>query len=230
MARFMNLLSSQGRDDKEILASLQLLDKNRIPVRMEIENTSIHFNTRVSVRSATVIVAKPMNLREGLNKGGTVRFKVPNADGKELRMEVLTPHFNLTNGNPVFLCKIPTGYAQSNMRGALRFNTSRFTNVALLLQGSPERYRVVDLSSGGCKIFLPSKEAKDRFTVGVPIHGARIDLGDKATVNLKSIIPRNMRGQAVGCQFEIADDTGSRKYLEHLIASLEKAELDRYRT
>jgi hypothetical protein len=230
MARFMNLLSSQGKEDKEILSTLTMLDKNRIPVRMEVENTSIHFNTRISVKSATVIVAKPLNLKEGLAKGGTVRFKMPDSEGRELRMEVLTPHFNLTNGNPVFLCKIPTTYAQSNMRGSLRFNTSRFNNVSLQIGTAATRYRIVDLSTGGCKIFLTSKEDKDIFSVGVPIQGARIDLGQKAAVHLKALVPRNLRGQAVGCQFEVSQEGASLKYLEHLIQSLEKAELERYRT
>jgi len=230
MARFMNLLSSQGREDKQVLAALTLLDKHRVPVRMEVENTSIHFNTRLSVRSATVIVAKPMNLREGLAKGGTVRFKVPDSEGKEMRMEVLTPHFNLTNGNPVFLCKIPASFAQSNQRGAVRFNTSRFTNVTLMFDDHGEKYRVVDLSAGGCKVFITSKEGKERFKVGVPLHGGRIDLGQKASVHLKSIVPRSFRGQAVGCQFDISDEGTSKKYLEHLIQSLEKAELERYST
>ena len=230
MARFMNLLGSQSKEDKEILAALNVLDKHRVPVRMEVENSSIHFNTRISVKSATVIVAKPMNLKEGLAKGGTVRFKVPDADGRELRMEVLTPHFNLTNGNPVFLCKIPTTFAQSNMRGALRFNTSRFTNVTLAFADHAERYRVVDLSLGGCKVFLTNKEAKERFKVGLPMHGARIELGNKASVQLQAVIPRNHRGQAVGCQFELTDEGPSKKYLTHLLQSLEKAELERYRT
>jgi hypothetical protein len=230
MARFMNLLTGQGKDDKEILTTLTMLDRNRVPVRMEVENTSIHFNTRLSVKSATVIVAKPLNLKEGLAKGGTVRFKVPASDGKELRMEVITPHFNLTNGNPVFLCKIPTIYAQSNMRGATRFNTSRFNNVAMVLADHPERYRIVDLSTGGCKVFLPNQEAKDRFRVGASLHGARIDLGQKASVHLSVVVPRSQRGQAVGCQFEVSKEGTSLKYLQHLLSSLEKAELERYRT
>lgn len=229
MARFMNLLGSHGRTDKEILSTLQALDKHRVPVRMEIENTSIRFNTRVSVRSATVIVAKPLNLKEELNKGGTVRFKMPDSEGRELRMEVITPHFNLTSGNPVFLCKIPTNYAETNQRSSLRFSTSRFTNVVLIVDGHADKYRVVDLSTGGCKIFLPNKEARQRFNVGVPIHGARIDLGQKAAVHLKAIIPRNHRGQAVGCQIEVSDEGASKKYLQHLLGSLEKSESDRYR-
>lgn len=230
MARLLNLLGGGGGESREILSSLQMLDRNKVPVRMEVENAAIHFNTRISVRSGAVIVAKPLNLREGLNKGGTVRFHLPNSDGKDLRMEVLTPHFNLTNGNPVFLCKIPTAYAQSNMRVATRFSTSRFTNVTLHLEGVSGHFRVVDLSDGGCKVFLNSKEAKDHFKMGVPIKGGRIDLGDKASVHLSRVIPRNLRGQAIGCQFEVSGEGVSRKYLQHLIESLEKTELERYRT
>jgi len=66
--------------------------------------------------------------------------------------------------------------------------------------------------------------------VGLPMHGARIELGNKASVQLQAVIPRNHRGQAVGCQFELTDEGPSKKYLTHLLQSLEKAELERYRT
>lgn len=230
MAKFLNLLGSMGRDNKDILAALNALEKLHSPVHMEIENSAIHFNTRLSVKSATVVVAKPLNLKEGLKKGGMVRFRLPDGEARELRMEVLTPHFNLTNGNPVFLCKIPTVFAQSNQRAYLRFNTSRFTNVALVLGDHNARYRVVDLSLGGCKVYLTSKEDKKRFSVGVPLHGAHIDLGSKASVHLSRVVPRSFHGQAVGCQFEVSDQGASRNYLTHLLKTLEREELERYRT
>jgi hypothetical protein len=226
----MNLLGGQSKEDKEILSSLNMLDRNKVPVRMEIENTSIHFNTRISVRSATVIVAKPLNLKEGLSKGGTVRFKFPDSQGREVRLEVITPHFNLTNGNPVFLCRIPTGYAPSSMRGSLRFNTSKFTNVHLKFEHNPHTFRVVDLSESGCKIFLPTKESRELFRVGEALPGGKINLGNKVSVELEAVIPRNHRGQAVGCQFQLAKAGPARKYLLHLLTSLEKSEAEHYRT
>lgn len=230
MAKFMNLLSGQGKEGKEVLASLNLLDKHKVAVRMEVESANIHFNTRISIKSATVVIAKPLNLKVGLSKGGTVRFKVPDSEGKEVRMEVLTPHFNLTNGNPVFLCKIPKSFAQSNMRGASRFNTSRFTNVKLVLDKYPDSFRIVDLSLSGCNIFLPNKDALTGFNIGQPIGGARIHLGNKVSVKLASITPRNLRGQALGCQFTVDNEGPAKKYLLHLLGSLERAEVDRYRT
>lgn len=230
MAKFLNLLGGVGKDNKEVLATLQALDMRRSPVRMEIENSAIHFNTRISVKSSTVVVAKPLNLREGLAKGGTVRFRVPGGDQRELRLEVLQPHFNLTNGNPVFLCKIPHAFAQTNKRASLRFNTSRFSNVALVLSGHPTRYRVVDLSMGGCKVYISGKEDKERFSLGVAVQGARIDLGNKASVHLSQVVARNFHGQAVGCQFQVTDQGPSRNYLSHLLKTLEREELERYRT
>lgn len=228
MTRLTNWLGGLGREDKEILARLNLLDRRHLPVRMEIENSSIHFSTRISVKSSAVVVAKPLNLRDSLRKGGVVRLQLPEDVGREVRMEVLTPHFNLTNGNPVFLCRIPTEYAQANQRAAVRFNTSRFSNVVLAFDGHAERCRIVDISMGGCKVFVTSKEAKERLTVGVPLQGYRIELGDKVTVPLKQLVPRSLRGQAVGCQFEVSDEGRGRSFLTHLLKTLERTELERY--
>ena len=75
----------------------------------------------------------------------------------------------------------------------------------------------------------PTRSRKVSFRWGCP-SPVPIDLGDKASVHLKHITPRSLRGQAVGCQFEVSGEGVSKKYLVHLMASLEKAELDRYRT
>ena len=224
MAKLMNLLSGQAREDKEVLGALQRLDHEKMPVRMEVENSQIHFRTRISVKSATVIVAKPGNLRDGLSKGGTVRFQLPESDGKEVRMEVVTPHFNLTNGNPVFLCKVPTEFAKGSMRGEWRFNTSRFNNVHLVIGDHASQYRIVDISSTGCKLYLNHSEMMRQFPVGEPIDNAYINLGNKVRVALESLIPRNHRGQSVGCQLRLDAEGNSEKYLHHLVQSLEKSE------
>lgn len=229
MAILKGLMGGGGKEPKEVLASLSMLDRNKVPIRMEIENSTIHFNTRLSIRSATVVVAKPLNLAGSLTKGGTVRFKVPDSTGKEIRMEVLTPHFNLTSGNPVFLCKVPIAFAEENLRGAMRYNTSKFTNVIMTMPNAQDKFRIVDLSEGGCKIYVPSKEAREKFLIGHAINGPQISLGTKVSVTLKALIPRNHRGQAVGCQLEVANEGSSRKYLLHLISSLEKAISEEFR-
>ncbi|MEE8436127.1 MAG: hypothetical protein V3S64_15175, partial [bacterium] len=187
-----------------------------------IENSTINFPTRLSVRSATVVVAKPAHLSGALTKGGTVRFKIPDSEGKEIRMEVLTPHFNLTSGNPVFLCKVPTVFAEGNLRGAMRYNTSKFTNVVLTMPPNQSQFRIVDLSEGGCKIYVPGQLARETFPIGASIAAVRITLGTKVTVVLDSLTPRNHRGQTVGCSLTVSDQGTSKKYLTHLINSLEK--------
>lgn len=228
MAIFKHLMGGGAKEPKAVLASLNMLDRNKIPIRMEIENSTINFNTRLSIRSATVVVAKPTHLSGELAKGGTVRFKIPDSEGKEIRMEVLTPHFNLTSGNPVFLCKVPTAFAAGNLRGALRYNTSKFTNVVLTMPPNQAQFRIIDLSEGGCKIYVPGQLARETFPIGSPIAAARITLGTKVTVVLDTLTPRNHRGQAVGCQLTVAKEGTSRKYLVHLITSLEKLITDQF--
>ena len=230
MAILKHLMRGRAKEPKAVMASLNMLDRNKIPVRMEIENSTINFHTRLSIRSATVVVAKPGNLSGALSKGGTVRFKIPDSEGKEIRMEVLTPHFNLTSGSPVFLCKVPTAFAQGNLRGALRYNTSKFTNVILTMPPNQAQFRIIDLSESGCKIYVPSQEAREIFPIGSPIASVRITLGTKVTVVLDTLTPRNHRGQAVGCQLMVSKEGPSRKYLVHLITSLEKMITDQFQS
>lgn len=228
MAILKHLMGGKGKEPKEVLSSLNMLDRNKIPVRMEIENSNVNFHTRLSIRSATVVVAKPSNLSGALSKGGTVRFKIPDSEGKEIRMEVLTPHFNLTSGNPVFLCKVPTEFAEGNQRGAMRYNTSKFTNVILTLPPNQAQFRIIDLSESGCKLYVPGLEARGTFPIGSPIVAAKISLGTKVSVNLDTLTPRNHRGQAVGCSISVTKQGPSQKYLVHLITSLEKAITDQF--
>lgn len=229
MAILKKLMGGKAKEPKVVMSSLTMLDRNKVPVRMEIENTTISFHTRLSIRAATVVVAKPANLSSALSKGGIVRFKIPDSEGKEIRMEVLTPHFNLTSGNPVFLCKVPTEFAENNQRGALRYNTSKFSNVILTTPPTNAQFRIIDLSEGGCKVYVPSHEAREIFKIGSSIFAAKISLGTKVSVSLDSLTPRNHRGQAVGCQLSVTKAGNSQKYLVHLISSLEKAITDQFK-
>lgn len=228
MAILKNLMGGKAKEHKAVMSSLNMLDRNKIPVRMEIENSTVNFPTRLSIRSATVVVAKPTNLSGALTKGGTVRFKIPDSEGKEIRMEVLTPHFNLTSGNPVFLCKVPTEFAEGDLRGAMRYNTSKFTNVILTMPPNQAQFRIIDLSEGGCKIYVPGQAARETFPIGSPIAAVRITLGTKVTVVLDALTPRNHRGQAVGCSLTVSNEGTSKKYLVHLITSLEKMITDQF--
>jgi len=192
---------------------------------MEIENTAIRFLTRIAVKSKTVIVAKPPGLREGLKKQATVRFRLPESGGREVRMEVTAPHFNLSSGQPVFLCKTPTAYVEHALRTSLRFSTARFKSIQLRLSAPPESYRVMDLSMAGCQVHLNDQKAREVFQVGVPIAGVAIQLADKASVDLERLVPRSLRTRSVGCEFSVQAEGNSRSILQRLLESFEHSEL-----
>ncbi len=214
----------------EVAKVLSSLERNRTPVRVEIEKTHIRFNTVVSVKRGTVIVAKPMGLGDSLKKGSTVRFAVPGEDGRNVRLEVLTPHFNLTSGGIVFLCKMPTAFAEGYGRASERYNTTRFNNLVLKFAGVAEGpFRVLDLSSGGCKFHCAQAPHLKLFPLGKAVPQGLISLGDRVSVELDRVIPRAHLGPAVGCQFHVSTQGSHAKYLQHLLVSLEKAESERFR-
>lgn len=227
MARLLDIFSDQNKEQRAVRHALARLDREKTPVRLEIENTLIHFYTRVSVKASTVVIAKPTGLRDGLKKGGIVRFRLPDGADHEVRMEIAAPHFNLSNGTSVFLCKLPEGFAEPNQRNGDRYNTSRFNNILLEVAESTERFRVIDISISGFKFYVNNREGMNLFPVGEPLHHAAIHLGERVKVELETLIPRIHRANTVGCEMKVRQDGPSRKYLQHLINSLAKIEAEK---
>jgi hypothetical protein len=137
-------------------------------------------------------------------------------------MQVLSPHFNLTSGNAVFICKLPTGFAESTKRAATRFNTSQFNNLHLTLPGHAEQYRIIDLSVTGVKVYAQGK-IEQTFPIGRTISPVQIIIS-KFSAELDGLVPRVHKGNAVGCEIVVRGDSPARKYIDHLIKSLQKQE------
>ena len=219
----MNLLNKiigSGRD--HVLEILHQLDQEKSTVRMEVENTNLQFQTRLTLRSEAVLVAKPPGLKEGLVKGSFVRFQLPKAKRSELRMEVVAPHFNLTTGAIVFICKIPSAIIKTHRREA-RYNTTRFNNIHLHLNGRKSSLRVIDLSPTGMRVHA-TNEVRALLPLNTAMTEAFITLGDKARIDLVSLTPKSNSGTSVGCEMVV--DKSSETILTHLLESLEKAEAD----
>ena len=226
MLRFTRFASKE----KEVERALTALDLGHTTVRVEIEKTRIRFNTVLSVRKGTVVVAKPAGLGGSLQVGSTIRFTLPDESGRNVRLVVATPNFNLSNGSSVFLCKLPKGFAAGTARMAVRFDTTRFSNLLLTIQDKSDRgFRIVDLSAGGCKFQCPGSPALKQFPVGKPLQGGKIQLGDRVNVELEYLVPRAHLGSAVGCEFKVSANGLHAKYLQHLLISLEKSEGDRFK-
>ncbi len=225
---FGGLLGGGGGDPLETLADLS---RNRTPVRVEIENTLIKFNSQLTLKKGTVVIAKPLGLKEGLGVGTHVRLRIPGSGRRELRLQVNVPHFNLSSGNAVFICDAPEGEV-SAQRESDRFDMMRYSNVHLVV-GS-EQFRVVDISSTGFKVLCTAAQAHQYFPLGKDLHGAHVDLGTNVRVDLVKLVPRShhagAHGGSVGCEFEVQRNSASERYLHQLLTSLTKAETDRMAT
>ncbi len=230
MAIWNDILRGFGGSAKELLEELGRLEKDRAVIRVEIEGSAVHFKSRLSIKKDTVVVAKPIGLREGLIAGGFVRFKLPENLEREVRLEILTPHFNLASGNAVFLCRLPVSGPSPAKRKGERYNVSHFANVQLVISNRGREFRVVDVSLTGCKVLTTPAEATTYFPINREMVQVHIQVGSKAKVELDQMIPRSHHGAAVGCEFTVKGDGPSQVYLTHLIKSLEKAETERLRT
>lgn len=225
MGSLLTLFKRSRGETRAVEAALARIDRRQMTVRLELERSLIRFNSRLSVKRSAVVVAKPPALAPQQPPAGSyIRFKVPDDPKQEIRLEVATAHFNLTNNQPVFLCKLPLGFCSPSQRKADRFDTSRFRNLALELPGHPERFRVLDISQQGCRILTPYPHPRERIPAGKQIGEAALHLGRNVRVQLATVTPRTYDGKAVGCSFALDPNGDNRKLLLHLLRSLETAQ------
>ena len=230
MAKLSNLLKLPVKPEREVSRILRRLEANKTPVRVEIENSNTRFYSIISIKRGLVVVAKPPGLESGLQREGFVRFKIPDEDGRELRMQVSVPHFNLLSGGYVFLCSVPRKFAESSLRGAERYNTTRFKNLALFLPELKGYFRIIDISKTGCKVFADQSMATPGLETGSPISPASITVGNKVNIDLHSVTLRSRIKNTMGFELRVGDDGSSTKYFEHFLKSLEAAESKRLST
>lgn len=196
---------------------------------MEIEKMNIRFTTMIVFRNKSVVVAKPPTLDKVLKVGQFVRFKVPGDDQQAIRMVISTPNFNLKNGNPVFLCTPPNEFAETAHRANERFDTRRFTNIQLRISGYAESFRIIDLSTEGCRIHTSFTNPVKTLPKGKTINDAWIQMGNKARVELATITPRTHDEQAVGMEFSVKSEEKDLRLLSHLVALLDKQQKESIR-
>lgn len=230
MAKLSGILKLKKSEDKEVVKTLNMLERHQTPVRVEIEGAQIRFNTIISIKRGMVIIAKPSGLIQELKTGGLVRMKIPEADARELRLEIITPNFNLTSGSAVFLCKIPHEFAEGARRSSERYNTTRFNNLLIKVEELESGFRILDLSIAGCRVQHQSTAIAKLFPLGTDLAPAEIMLGSKVRVLLATLIPKMHAGTAVGLEFQVSPQGSNKKFLQHLLISLEKAEDERLQT
>ena len=198
---------------------IKRLENLRTPIRMELENSYVSFRTVLTTKEGLVVVGKPEGLADYIKKGTLVRFKVPETNGKELRLEVVHNHVNLHNGTAVFLCKMPTGFSTGGRHG-LRFDTSRLAGLEVIFAESQDRYKVLDLSASGVRLLVPYGDLHALFPLGQETEAIRLEVkGNK--VELDSMIPRVYKGRQVGCEIKIAPGSPAQAMMTKLLDYLE---------
>ena len=228
MSGLKSLFGLGESEERTIEKVLSRLASAKTPIRLEVEEANIHFYSVLSIRRGLVVLAKPGGLQKELKREGFVRFRVPDVEGKELRLPIAVPHFNLLSGSYVFLCDVPKTFAEPSRRTSDRFNTRRFSNLKLTIPALVREYRIIDISLEGCKIFTGGNEDPTMpFSMGETLSPAKITVGQKVEIDLNSVVPRSQTGKTVGIQFQMNGNDDSRKYLSHFIKSLESSEQER---
>lgn len=191
-------------------------------VRVQIENSQIRFNALIcTTHNGSVMVGKPFGVNSQLAAGSFVRLRLPGAHKRELRLEVMLPHLNLSNGHAAFVCRPPKSLT-SCRRHFERYDTMRYSN--LRLTRGQELYRLVDLSNTGLKVFLTGTQGPNLFPLGRDIAGSQLVLGLEAHVDLVRLTPRNYQHGMIGCEYAIASDSASQRYHRHLMESVSRSQ------
>ncbi|MBI3993488.1 MAG: hypothetical protein HY342_09455 [Candidatus Lambdaproteobacteria bacterium] len=227
------LLGFGKRQPKSVLRALEALEHGRTPVKLEIEGTDYRYTTTLAVKRDLLVFAKPLGLGKVIQKGGYIRFRLPDSDNLEVRAQVSTPEFSTPNGISVFLCPVPKEFVRGAHRGAERFNTARYNNLYVSTwdgnnqETAVHRHRIIDLSVSGCKLVHRKGSAKVNFPIGEPIAPAVMHLGNRLKIELASLTPRVHQPSAIGCEFVVEPEGLNLKYFRHLIVSLERSEATR---
>ena len=209
----------------DIFKTLSKLAQAKEPLIVEVEKTKTRFRSIISLRKDLVVIAKPIFLK--LEKGSVVRFQPPGEKDKDIRLEVFQPHFNLTSGSAVFLCKIPSGFT-SAQRGGLRFATAQYSSLFLRLGDSAKKYRIVDISETGILVNLNSTQEAKSFPRNRVLTGAQIKVREY-NINLDQLTPRAHRGYQIGCEMQVTQGDASLKHLNNLVKTLEQDEARKIR-
>lgn len=223
MSVLKGLLSS-GKPGKNILKTIRQLELAKTPVRLEIENANIHFYTVLSIRRNMVVVAKPPGLHKVIKRDAFVRFSIEDQE-LEIRMQVMVPHFNMLSGNYAFLCHMPSEYAEKSKRNHERYNTSRFNNLSLFIPGEEFKFRIIDLSYAGCKIFSTTESLVGLLSLNGVIKKPRIRVGEKVEIELESVVTRMVSEKTAGLELNFGEDRHSKNRFDHLIESLKESEV-----
>lgn len=210
------------------MRALTRLDKEWTPVRLEVESADTTFYTVISAGPEFVVLNKPSDLPdEILKKNEMVRFNVPDGSRKVVRMKIIDPHYRREHGDHVFTCETPDEFAPKSRRGADRFNTSHYKNLELVIPQVGGRFRIIDVSLTGCKVFADEFDEWGELRVGENMNFCKVAIGERVEIDVDSLIPRLITPPTAAFEWRVRTRGTSAEYIDQLIKSLEKSEKSR---
>ena len=228
MAKFLERLTGKGDNRSKAQETITRLSSEHVELRVEIENTSLFFHSKLLLRSGAVVLMTPRKLQKHLSEGSWVRVRLPAAEKKDLRLQISSAkqggsgQVSAEMGNVTVLCKIPGASVVVPKRSADRFVTSQFGDLFLNLPSHPSPYPILDISRSGVRVRIAKSEDAARFPIGSYIEQGGIQLGQKVQVSLLDVHPRVHFPDAVGMEMTVNPDGNSRKILQIFLETMEK--------
>jgi hypothetical protein len=184
----------------EATEMLDTLGRNRTPIQVEVEQSTIRFSSQLSLKGSSILIAKPSTLGNVLHRGGYVR-----------------------NGSVGFVCKTPEGSAMPKRKHD-RYDTSRFSN--LRLEVGAVSFRLLDLGPGGCRLATTPETSHAKIHLGRAMEQAVLVVGKDSKVAFERLVPRAQRKGFIGCEFTIKQDGVSPKLFAQVLQSVQTRQLD----
>lgn len=227
MALFGGHFSSSAREQRAVMRAITELSREQLPALAEVESGA-SFLTQVSLHRSVLVVARPRSLPGGLAQGAFLRLTLPNHNRMQVRMPVLVPRARLRLSHRyACLCQLPTEFAGQCRRDADRLDTRRYSNLSLDLREQARRFRMMDISESGLRVYTGEDEDLMMFVRGMVVSGARLSVGQDTEIALDSVLPRSRGEGWVGMEMHVAEDGKSHGFLSKLLDRLRLAELHR---
>ncbi len=213
------MASSAEHAEREVLTLLERLERNRHPVDMEVERSHVRFGAVLSRRHDQVAVPRPRGLSSLLRKGTWVRFEEPYGNRRVVRMEIVEPEAVQPNGTVLFLCRRPEGFAGVSRRSSRRYGTQQLRNLSLEFSGTGRRYRVLDISTNGCRLLIHDREP-ETFPLGEQLPAKLLHVGENRETVLDAVVPRVHGERSLGCEMRVATTGRGKEHLDELLQNL----------
>lgn len=204
MGLFSKDKANLARQHEKALEVIADFSKNADPVRVEIENTPHYFYSKPLMRGGALVLTIPSKIQAHLSDGEWLRVGINLGENQELRIQVGTQEKLELGRTAKIFCRLPTAVIESRRRGDFRIFTGNFKDLVMELPGIGA-FRIQDISSKGMRIQIDQQAAP--LVLGKPLDGGgRIQMGSRAMIKVKEVVPRFQASDWAGLEFSVGEE------------------------